>query len=439
MDERGANIDIVFRNGFKDYEVLPPPEIWDRIQPVIGKKEKSLLLLRSAAMIVVLLSIGFLVYKWSREVTSDTGIQTLTRNEQSIPVIENNQIPAKPQIVNKTSDKTVYAQSSPEKSNPVSEIIQKSEAKILQVPDFSSETGKGTLKEGKIFAGMQIVSLTSPPSGILALNDINKNLTDKTLPAIESHRWSIAALASPTYYSQFNSSSGDLSNQMTAAEQPIMSYSGGVTLSYKINKRISVQSGIYYASLGQEVTGISSFGGFQPYGNAKSDHNFEVLTTSGRIFTNNSDIFLADGTGSRVITQFTKDVFDPGKASLQFINNSLKQNFSYLELPIVLRYKLIDGSLGLNLIGGMSYNFLLNNSVYAISNGTRYPIGKTQGLSMVTLSSSLGMGMEYSFTNKISMNLEPTFRYYLNPFNDLAGSKIHPYTFGIFSGLSYKF
>jgi hypothetical protein len=31
MDERGANIDILFRNGLKDYEVLPPPEVWNNI------------------------------------------------------------------------------------------------------------------------------------------------------------------------------------------------------------------------------------------------------------------------------------------------------------------------------------------------------------------------------------------------------------------------
>ena len=71
--------------------------------------------------------------------------------------------------------------------------------------------------------------------------------------------------------------------------------------------------------------------------------------------------------------------------------------------------------------------------------GNKYPIGKTEGLNLMTLSSSLGMGMEYNFSNKLSLNLEPTFRYYLNPFNELAGSNIHPYSFGIFSGVSYKF
>jgi hypothetical protein len=71
--------------------------------------------------------------------------------------------------------------------------------------------------------------------------------------------------------------------------------------------------------------------------------------------------------------------------------------------------------------------------------GNKYPIGETKGLNPISLSSTLGMGMEYNFSKNLSLNFEPTFRYYLNPFNDIVGSKIHPYSFGIFSGVSYKF
>ena len=188
------------------------------------------------------------------------------------------------------------------------------------------------------------------------------------------------------------------------------------------------------------MDGINSFGGFQEYNYTKGDHNFEVLTTSGTVYTNNADVFLmANGPGERILTNYTNDVFDPEKASLQYINNTLRQNFSYLELPIILRYKVIDRMIDFNLIGGVSYNLLVSNSVYTMVDGGKYPIGKTEGLNPITLSSSLGMGMEYNFSDKLSLNLEPTFRYYLNPFNEVTGSKIHPYSFGIFSGVSYKF
>ena len=66
----------------------------------------------------------------------------------------------------------------------------------------------------------------------------------------------------------------------------------------------------------------------------------------------------ASGPGERIKTVFTNDVFDPEKASLQYMDNNLIQNFSYLELPVVLRYKFIDKAMDFNLIGGISYNLL---------------------------------------------------------------------------------
>ena len=60
MNEKGANIDLLFRNGLKDYEVLPPPGVWDNIHPVIKIKTGPIILLRVAAAITVLLTLSFL-------------------------------------------------------------------------------------------------------------------------------------------------------------------------------------------------------------------------------------------------------------------------------------------------------------------------------------------------------------------------------------------
>jgi hypothetical protein len=164
-----------------------------------------------------------------------------------------------------------------------------------------------------------------------------------------------------------------------------------------------------------------------------------VLTSSGKIYTENPDVFLIDMAGDRVMTKYTNDVFDPLKSKLSYINNSLFQNFSYLEMPVILRYKLIDKSIDFNLIGGLSYNLLINNTVHTVIDGSKYNVGKTAGINPFMVSSSVGMGMEYSISEKISLNLEPTFRYYINPFNNIQSVGAHPYSFGVFSGLSYKF
>jgi hypothetical protein len=257
--------------------------------------------------------------------------------------------------------------------------------------------------------------------------------------AAKVNRWSIAAMASPTYYSRINSGGDELSSQLMSTEQPLFSYSGGVSFSYKISKRFSIQSGLYYSSLGQKVDGISSFSGFGQYNTSKGDHSFEVLTANGTVFTSNPDVFLSSNNADRIVTAYTKDVFDPKKASLQPVSNSLSQNFSYLEFPVVVRYKIVDKTIGINLIGGLSYNLLVHNTVTTTLDGNVYPVGDTKGLNPLSLSSSLGMGVEYNLSGNLSLNLEPTFRYYLNPFSVSTGTFMHPYSFGIFSGVSYKF
>ncbi|MCU0363192.1 MAG: outer membrane beta-barrel protein, partial [Bacteroidales bacterium] len=253
-------------------------------------------------------------------------------------------------------------------------------------------------------------------------------------------RWSLGAIASPTFYSRIGGNEDASVQQMKSSEQSQISYTGGIAFYYKLSKRFSLQTGVYYSSVGQEVNGINSFTGFQQYDMTKGSRNFEVLTTNGTVFTNNADVFLlAEGGGDRVQTSYTSDHFDPVKANLQYLNNSLQQNFSYVELPILLRYKFVDRTIDLNLIGGISYNMLVGNNVFTYIDGDKYNIGKTEGLSPISFSSSIGMGMEYSFSSSFSLNLEPTFRYYLDPFNPLEGSRMHPYSFGLFSGLRYKF
>jgi len=440
MDDRGANIDLVFRNGLKDFEVLPPPDAWDNIHRGIKGRHRPFILLRVAAIISVVLSMSFLAYRLSREISTEPGSTVMALNEEA----------ALPGY--KRDLKTTVTDSGKEKN-----IIHKSQKTLITVtPDLNnlSVNEKSTSPAFAILPEINMLSTgkAKPPYGLpLAYrNSSKKNIFIIKKPEQQyvpgnstiksANKWSVAALASPTYYSRFNSGNSDLSNQLMASEQPQISYSGGVAFSYKLNKRFSIQSGLFYSSLGQVVDGINSFAGFQKYDITKSDHNFEVLTTNGTVYTNNADVFLiSDGPGERILTNYTKAVFDPEKANLQYINNSLHQNFSYLELPILLRYKFIDKTIDLNLIGGVSYNMLINNSVYTVNDGSKYPIGKTEGLNLMSLSSSLGMGMEYNFSSKLSLNLEPTFKYYLNPFNQTAGSKIHPYSFGIFSGVSYKF
>jgi hypothetical protein len=79
-----ANIDLLFRNGLKDYEVLPPVEVWNNILPVIRKKQKPVILLRNAALIAVLLSLSFLAYRYSKEISASYQNPLLAGGEEPV-------------------------------------------------------------------------------------------------------------------------------------------------------------------------------------------------------------------------------------------------------------------------------------------------------------------------------------------------------------------
>ncbi len=438
MDEREANIDVLFRNGLKDLEVLPPAEVWENVRPAVRKNQRPLLIFRAAAMIAVIISLGFLSYRWSLRISPDLASNNPAARTSVIPDLTLKTPPAA--ITNPSSDGRIFLS---ENLNPgptpgiTEPVIKAGEQQGITGQTYAgsitlgnpAENGKKDLiSSGRQSAPVLNLPLNPPPYE----PEIQGDQVGK--------RWSIAALVSPTYYSTYLSGNSSLANQLSGDEQSRMSYSGGVSLEYRINKRFSIQSGLYYSSIAQTLTGVSLYQGFSRYDVTKGDHNFELLTSTGAVYTSNADVFLSDPMSpDRVITRYTRDVFDPVKANLTYLDNSLRQNFSFLELPVVLRYKIVDKNIDFNLIGGFSSNVLVGNNVYAMINSGKLPVGKTGGISTITFSSSLGMGMEYSFTKNLSFNVEPTLRYYLNSFDEMSGIKIHPYSFGIFSGLSFKF
>ncbi|OFY64256.1 MAG: hypothetical protein A2V64_03570 [Bacteroidetes bacterium RBG_13_43_22] len=436
MDDRGANIDIVFRNGLKDYEVLPPQDVWGNIQPVIRKKQRPLALLRAAAMFALLVSLSFLAYRFSREIPGRLENPVMAMNPESYapapriiaPVFPDDEI---------TQNQRLYTLSPITGEQMMSPVNTDNITATIQELDGTKESNEliGNTTEKTDF-----LTLDYSRTGYMNMNEEDAlDLPDNTARK-EPNRWSISALISPTYQSHFISGENEAVSQAMASEQTVLSYSGGLALSYKINRRLSIQSGLYYSAMGKELTGIAAYSGFEDHFYTKGSPNFTVLTSNGPVYTSNNDIFLTDGLSTdRIQTNYNINVFDPVKESLTYLDNSIHQNFSYLELPVILRYKIVDKALDFNIIGGLSSNLLVNNAVYASSDGSRTTVGATDGLNLLTFSSSLGMGMEYNFSNNLSLNLEPTFRYYINPFNEIPGMKIHPYSFGIFSGISYKF
>ncbi len=432
MNDRGANIDLLFRNGLKDYEVLPPQDVWGKIQPAIRKKP-WLIYFRAAAAVAIITSLSFLTWVLNRDNTTEEinsyAVLEISHSQpvriaESFPaIIERSPAAYTPDIV------TV-----PEKAEYRSGIV------ISDAIATYDEIISG--RSGNVSSLTDIISVPEK-AGVSSSRNIKLGNPGYDFPEnyggakLSERRWSVSAMASPTYYSKVGKGNEDYL-RMAATENAGSSYAGGVGFSYKITKRFSIQTGIYYSAYGKELDGVSSFSGFDGFG-AKGNERFEVITSNGPVHSNNADVFLRSDDPDKVMTAFTNDVFDPYKANLRYVTNSLVQNFSYIQMPVMLRYKLVDRTLDFNLLGGISYDLLVGNTAFAKTETGKYPVGRTEGLNSLLFSSSLGMGFEYNFSEKISLNLEPTLRYYLNPFNNTVGTRVHPYSLGVFSGFSYKF
>ncbi|HEX2969634.1 MAG TPA: outer membrane beta-barrel protein [Bacteroidales bacterium] len=421
MGERDANIDLLFRNGLKDYEVLPPQDVWDNIQPSVRVKRISFLI-KAAAGIAVIVALGSIMWLLNRNVTEEISNSLAVFDiSYSEPV----RIAAADQTAAIETPLTALrpAADVPKKVKYSSEIAILDEERIRRFSISSPEKAKTSKVTNSINIGNFGMGMPDYYSG--------SKLPDK--------RWSISALASPTYHSKVGSGNEDYI-KMAAAENAATSYTGGLGVSYRINKRFSLQTGLYYSAYGQKVDGVSSFSGYQSVSGAKGSLGREILTTNGAIQASSNDIFLEAAPGSgRLISYYNADLFDPAKTNMNFMSSQLIQDFRYIQMPFLLRYKLVDRSIDFNLLGGISYDFLVGNHAFARTETGKQYIGSTSGMNSLIFSSSLGMGVEYNLSEKVSFNFEPTVRYFLNPFNDAMGTRIHPYSIGVFSGISYKF
>jgi hypothetical protein len=183
---------------------------------------------------------------------------------------------------------------------------------------------------------------------------------------------------------------------------------------------------------------VDVFAGLSDFYAVKSSYLYSVETSSGLILAGNTDLFLADSK-DRVGSLVQGNMADPSKYPLTLVGDDIQQVFRYLELPLVLRYKLIDSKLGLNLSGGVAYGFLVDNMAYTGEGSDMVEVGHTEGINTHNISSQLGLGMEYNLSSKISFNVEPVFKYYMTPISNISGAFYKPYSLGVYSGFFFKF
>lgn len=111
------------------------------------------------------------------------------------------------------------------------------------------------------------------------------------------------------------------------------------------------------------------------------------------------------------------------------------QNLGFIEVPVEVEFLIIDRKINLNLIAGGSTLFLGKNRISLNSSRFTTDLGEANNLTNVNFSTNVGFGIDYTISSHIRLNLEPTFRYQINTFNT---PDLHPFHFGVYSGLKFS-
>lgn len=260
-----------------------------------------------------------------------------------------------------------------------------------------------------------------------ALEELLNEKESKTKQESKLNRWQLTSNVAPVFLGSVSNGSPIDSTLSKNSKSYNTNVGFGLGVSYAVNKKLSVRTGLNKVSLSYNTNDIVFFTGIQ----SKRLENVSPTASSEMIHVEVSNPTTANSSPETALMPFENSFTHKN-------NGYLKQEIGYLEMPVEMTYNLLDKKFGIKIIGGFSTLFLQDNSITIVSAERDTALGKANNLNDVHFSTNLGLGIKYGFMKSFEFNIEPTVKYQLNTFSDNAGN-FKPYLFGIYSGISYKF
>lgn len=293
------------------------------------------------------------------------------------------------------------------------------------------------------------VETTTPRLPDASVDSLMQQLHPADIPAYDppvqtrSAKWQLGASLSPLYtYRDVASPSASRNTLVNSSESARITYSGGFRVNYRGTDRLTVESGLFYTRMGVNIGSDRSnlAGWFKEYDTYAGDEAvvISVANSMGNIVTTGDELSLRNYGGGEVDLENTVAAPDNVK-DLYGSTEGVAQLFGYLEIPLNIKYLIIDRSVGVQLIGGISTNLLVGNSVASLAGDGMTNIGVSEDIRTVNYSGNAGVGFVYELFDQFSLSVEPRFRYYLHSVNSDVLPATRPYAFGLFTGLNYSF
>ena len=264
-------------------------------------------------------------------------------------------------------------------------------------------------------------------SGKKSIYDEIKEQEEEAIADEKGGKWSVGPSIAPVYFNSFGEGSPIHSNFVSNSKSGNINMSYGVAVGYEISDRLKIRSGVHKVDYGYDTNDIT-FSSSLVSSTSTQISNINYTTTSRTLVVESSSApQSADPTAvNDIIAQ------NPTRSG------NMVQEFGYIEVPLELNYALLDRKFNIDLIGGVSSLFLVNNTVTLESGGTSTEMGEANNINDLNFSTNVGLGMNYELSNSMKVHLEPMFKYQLNTFTGTEGS-FRPYSLGVYTGLSFKF
>ncbi len=487
------NIDHLFQEKLKDFHEVPDPKVWKSIEASLdNKKDKRRVIpiwwkLGGIAALLALLL--YVTNPFNTEgnpispviTNTETKTKPSTKEDDSKNSIINNEVEyTQEETFTKSSGKDsknkdttgeetegiATTSNTTEKTN---DIIKNSNTHLDTMPIVSNTDSKN-IKQGKQVSNNKTedispnIILKDNTEKAVVINDntkdtIEKNSTSNTneketiteiteeekaiakednkksifdeIKEIEkeeevaentSKKWSLGPSIAPVYFDGLGNGSPIDNSFANNTKSGNVNLSYGVVVSYDISKKLSIRSGIHKVDYGYDTNDVS----FSPSFNSAAITLDNIDRTSKNINLENNAI----------APSF--EALDVNAESVNISGNMLQQ-FGYLEVPLEINYALIDRKFGIDIIGGISSLFLIDNAVLLESEeGLTTEIGEANNINSINFSTNVGLGFNYKFSPKIKLNIEPVFKYQLDTFSR-TDNNFRPYSVGVYSGFTIKF
>mgnify|MGYP003624195648 CR=1 FL=1 len=477
------NLEQLFKERFRDFQEVPDQKVWDAIEHSLDNKKQKKRIIPfwwslggvAAALAILLLTINpFAEEPVKQQIISDSenitspestndaeegadNFDSPSLSRDSDNEISSGEFVEKESYVennnlNTSGNKTEVAtsiSSSPQKNTLP--IRDKEAVSLEQSESLFSDNNEVAKNNPSIIPnnnsnesnGKQAIATTSNSEEAIAIHEETKDNVgeqsiydaiqeqedlDKVADKNKPGRWSVGPSLAPVYFDASGDGSPIGPDFSSNSKSGNLNLSYGLTVSYEVGQKLRIRSGVHRVNFGYSTNDVL----FSSTLRAASGDKISNID-----YNPNSSTLVVESRESAKASPSTlsKEV---ALNSVPSLDGKMLQQLGYIEVPLEVNYALVDKKFGVDLIGGFSSLFLVDNSVLLESNTLVTEIGEANNINSLNFSANVGMGLNYRFSPKIKINVEPVFKYQLNTFSNVSGN-FQPYSIGVYSGFSFRF